>query len=245
MVAIRYARIARACDRHVQRLLPVTGNWGSVLTALIPLALVIAVSPLTIIPAVLVLHAPRPRPTGLAFLGGWLLGLCALTAIFVSASGLLSGLHKAPPAWASWVRVALGTALILFGIYRWLTRHRESDTPRWMRAFDTITPARAGVAAVVLTVVRLEVSLICVAAGLNIGTGGFDIGGKLVAATVFIVISASTVAVPILAYVGAGDRLNEPLNRLKDWMAKNHAAMLAAVLVIIGLMVLYNGLSAL
>jgi hypothetical protein len=101
------------------------------------------------------------------------------------------------------------------------------------------------VAAVVLTVVRLEVSLICVAAGLNIGTGGFDIGGKLVAATVFIVISASTVAVPILAYVGAGDRLDEPLNRLKDWMAKNHAAMLAAVLVIIGLMVLYNGVSAL
>src|SRR3954467_15003950 len=42
MVAIRYARIARACDRHVQRLLPVTGNWGSVLAALIPLALVIA-----------------------------------------------------------------------------------------------------------------------------------------------------------------------------------------------------------
>ncbi|MDX6501860.1 MAG: hypothetical protein QOG23_5120, partial [Blastocatellia bacterium] len=53
------------------------------------------------------------------------------------------------------------------------------------------------------------------------------------------------VAVPILAYVGAGDRLDEPLNQLKDWMAKNHAAMLAAVLVIIGLMVLYNGVSAL
>ena len=230
MVAIRFARHAalaiatlfdggdplrptrRARARHVQRLLPVTGNWGSVLTALIPLALVIAVSPLTIIPAVLVLHAPRPRPTGLAFLGGWLLGLCALTAIFVSASGLLSGLHKAPPAWASWVRVALGSALILFGIYRWLTRHRESDTPRWMRAFDTITPARAGGAAVVLTVARPEVSLMCIAAGLNIGTGGFDIGGKLVAAAVFIVISASTVAVPILAYVGAGDRLDEPLN---------------------------------
>ena len=44
------------------------------LTTLIPLALVVAVSPLSIIPAVLVLQTPRPRPTGLAFLGGWLLG---------------------------------------------------------------------------------------------------------------------------------------------------------------------------
>ena len=48
---------------------------------LIPLALVVASSPLSIIPAVLVLHSPRPRPTGLAFLAGWILGLTALTAM--------------------------------------------------------------------------------------------------------------------------------------------------------------------
>jgi len=72
---------------------PVTGSWGSVLATLIPLALVIALSPLSIIPAVLVLHAARPRPTGLAFLGGWLLGLAALTAIFVVSSGALGALR--------------------------------------------------------------------------------------------------------------------------------------------------------
>jgi hypothetical protein len=37
-------------------MLRVTGSWGSVLATLIPLALVIAVSPLSIIPAVLVLQ---------------------------------------------------------------------------------------------------------------------------------------------------------------------------------------------
>ena len=47
-----------------------SGDWGSVLTELIPLALVVALSPLSIIPAVLSLHTPRPRPTGLAFLAG-------------------------------------------------------------------------------------------------------------------------------------------------------------------------------
>ena len=54
-----------------------TGSWVSVLTTLIPLALVVSISPLSVIPAVLVLQTPRPRPTGLAFLGGWLLGLVA------------------------------------------------------------------------------------------------------------------------------------------------------------------------
>lgn len=229
----------------MRRLLPVTGNWGSLLATLIPLALVIAVSPLTIIPAVLVLHAPRPRQASLAFLGGWMLGLAALTALFVVGSGLFAGLHKAPPTWASWLRVVLGSALILFGIYRWLTRHGHSEAPRWMRAFDTITPKRAGITALVLTVVRLEVSLLCLAAGLAIGTSGLDVAGKWVFAAVFVAVSGSTVAIPILGYVSAGDRLEEPLNRLKDWMQQNHAAMLAAVLVLIGLMVVYNGVTAL
>jgi hypothetical protein len=33
--------------------------------------------------------------------------------------------------------------------------------------------------------------------------------------------------------------------RLKDWMEKNNAALMAAILVVIGLMVLYNGVHAL
>ena len=43
-------------------------DWVSVLTELIPLALVIALSPLSIIPAVLVLQSPHARITGLTFL---------------------------------------------------------------------------------------------------------------------------------------------------------------------------------
>jgi hypothetical protein len=53
------------------------------------------------------------------------------------------------------------------------------------------------------------------------------------------------VAIPILAYVGAGDRLEEPLERLKAWMEANHDAMLAVILFLIGLIVLYNGIRAL
>ncbi|HEX7823812.1 MAG TPA: GAP family protein, partial [Mycobacterium sp.] len=84
------------------------------LTELIPLALVIALSPVSIIPAVLVLHTPRPKPTGLAFLAGWLFGLTVLTGIFVELSNLLGGLHHKPPIWASWLRIAVGAALIAF-----------------------------------------------------------------------------------------------------------------------------------
>ncbi len=223
---------------------PVT-SWASVLTALIPLALVIALSPLSIIPAVLVLQAPRPRPTGLAFLGGWLLGLAVLTAIFVAASGALGGLHKSPPTWASWLRVVLGSGLIAFGIYRWLTRHGHTESPKWMRSFATITPRRAGITGLVLVVVRLEVLILCAAAGLAIGSSGLGVTADWIIAAVFVAVAASSVAIPVLAYAGAGHRLDDPMARLKNWMEQNNAALLAAVLVVIGLMVLYNGVHAL
>jgi hypothetical protein len=225
-------------------LLPVADNWASVLTKLIPLALVIALSPITVIPAVLVLHAPRARPAGLAFLGGWVLGLAALTAAFVGASDLLGGLHQAPPTWASWLRVVLGLALIAFGVFRWQTRHRHTKTPAWLRSFSKLTPGRAGATGVVL-VIRPEVLILCAAAGLAIGTARLGVGAALTVGAVYVIVSASTVAIPILGYVAAGDRLDDALERLKVWMEENHGAMMAVILLVIGLIVVYNGIHAL
>jgi protein-S-isoprenylcysteine O-methyltransferase Ste14 len=221
------------------------GSWGTVLTGLTGLGLVISLSPITVIPAVLVLQAPRPRPTGLAFLGGWVLGLAALTALSVGASGLLGGLDKAPPRWTSWLRVVLGSALILYGIYQWLTRRRHTESPGWMRSFATITPARAALTALVLVVIRPDVLLICVPAGLAIGGGGLGVTGDWVAAAIFVAIAASSVAIPILAYAAAGHRLDDTLARVKDWMDKNNAALMAAILVAVGALVLYHGIDAL
>lgn len=226
-------------------LLPVAGSWSSLLSTLIPLALVIAVSPLSIISAVLVLHAPRPRPAGLAFLGGWLFGLVAQTVLFVEGSGALDGMHKSPPTWASWLRVVLGSALILFGIYRSVTRHGHTESPAWMRSFSTMRPRRAAIAGLVLTVIRVEVLLMCLAAGLAIGTADLHDADKLSAGIVFVAVSASTVAIPILAYAAAGHRLDNTMEKIKDWMEKNNAALMAAILVLIGLMVLHNGIKAL
>jgi Sap, sulfolipid-1-addressing protein len=229
----------------MRRLLPVAGSLGSVVTGLIPLALVVAVSPLAIIPAVLVLQAPRPRPTSLAFLGGWVFGLAALTALFVAGSGVLGGMQKGPPTWASWLRVVLGSALIVFGIYRWLTRRGHTESPAWMRSFATIAPKRAGITGLALVVVRVEVLIMCLAAGLDIGTSRLSAADQLICAVFYVALCASTVAIPVLAYAGAGRRLDDPLARLKDWMEKNNAAMMAVILVLIGLMVLYNGIHAL
>jgi threonine/homoserine/homoserine lactone efflux protein len=217
-----------------------------VLTELIPLALVVALSPLSVIPAVLVLHTPRPRPAGLAFLSGWLIGLTALTAIFVEVSSLLGGLGDKPPGWASWLRVVIGSALIVFGIYRWFTRKKSEHSPKWMQSLSKLTPVRAGAAALALTVVNPKVLLICAAAGLAIGTAGVDSASDVwIAVAWYVAAAGSTVALPILAYAISGDRLDVSLERLKNWMERQHASLVAAILVVIGLLVLYKGIHGL
>jgi threonine/homoserine/homoserine lactone efflux protein len=214
------------------------------LTELIPLALVVALSPLSIIPAVLVLHTARPKPTGLAFLAGWVLGLGALTAIFIEVSGLLGPLNK-PPSWASWLRIVVGAALIVFGVYRWLMRGRSSHTPKWLSGLTSLTPARALVTAMALTVVNPKVLFISAAAGLAIGTAGLGRPGVWLGVAWYVAVAASTVAAPIIAYVASGDRLDQPLARLKDWMERQHATLMAVILVVIGLLVLYKGIHGL
>jgi Sap, sulfolipid-1-addressing protein len=222
----------------------VDSSWGAVLTELIPLALVVALSPLSIIPAVLVLHTARPRPTGLAFLAGWVAGLAGLTALFIGVSGLLGGMNNQPPGWASWLRIGIGAALIVFGVFRWVTRHSKPHQMPGTRHITEAGPAKALVVGAVLTVANPKVLFICAAAGLAIGTAG--IGAGIWSATaVYVAIAASTVALPVLAYTVSGESLDPALTKLKAWMEQHNAALVAAILIVIGLLVLYKGIHGL
>jgi threonine/homoserine/homoserine lactone efflux protein len=222
----------------------VAGSWGSTLTELIPLAAVITFSPLSIIPAVLVLHSPNARPAALMYLLGWLAALFAVTAIFVEVSDLMGSLDK-PPMWASWLRIVVGAALIVFGTFRWLTRNRSAHMPKWMQQLTGITPRKAGMFGALLAVVNPKVLFICAAAGLAIGTEGLGFPAVWLAVVYFVAIAGSSVALPVLAYAVSGDRLDQPLAKLKDWMEKHNAALVATILVIIGLLVLYKGIHGL
>lgn len=216
------------------------------LTELIPLALVVALSPLSIIPAVLVLQTAKPRPTGLAFLVGWLVGLTALTAIFLAVSGLLGGLGGKPPAWASWLRVGIGAALIVFGVFRWLTRHSKPHQLPGMRHVTEAGPVKALAVGGVLAVANPKVLFICAAAGLSIGTAGLRLGtGLVITVLLFVALAGCSVALPIVAYAILGERLDPTLARVKVWMEKHNAALVAAILTIIGILVLYKGIHGL
>ena len=212
---------------------------------LIPLALVVAMSPLTIIPAiVLVLQSDRARPTGLAFMFGWLAGLAATTAVFVQLPRLLDGLNRPAPAWAAWVRIAVGIALVALGGWRWLTRHQVTKQPAWLDRLSKMTPIGAGAIAVGLILVNPKVLVMNAAAGLVVGTAGVGVPGAWLAVAYYTVLAGSTVVVPILAYAVAGQRVDHQLERVKRWMERQHAVLMAGFLAVVGLLLVYTGIRA-
>ena len=220
-----------------------SGSWAAVLGQLIPLALVVAMSPLTIIPAiVLVLQSDRARPTGLAFMSGWLVGLAATTAVFMQVPRLLNGLNRPAPAWATWVRIAVGVALVALAVWRWLTRHQVTRQPAWLNRLSRLTPIGAGAIGVGLILVNPKVLVMNAAAGLVIGTASLAVPGAWLAVSYYTVIAGSTVLVPILAYAVAGERVDRQLERLKQWMERQHAVLMAGFLAVVGLLLVYTGI---
>lgn len=221
------------------------GSVSDELTELVPLGLVIALSPLSIIPGILVLSTPRPRPTSIAFLAGWVLGIAAITGAFLAGADVSTGGVDNKPTWAPYVRIVLGGLLIAFAVYRWLGRHRAQHEPKWMAAMTKMGPGRAFITAIVLTVANIKVFAMCAAAGVAIGTAALGHTGAWQAVALFTAFSASTVAIPILGYLFAGDRLGAPLGRVKTWMERNHTPLVAGILLLIGLALVYKGIHGL
>ena len=139
----------------------------------------------------------------------------------------------------------MGVALIVLGGYRWATRKKSEHMPGWMTRMSSLTPGKAAATAAALTVMNPKVLFICAAAGLAIGSSGLGSPAVWFAELWYVAVAASTVALPILGYAVSGERLDPALNRLKDWMERQHAALVAAIFIVIGLLVLYKGIHAL
>ena len=50
---------------------------------------------------------------------------------------------------------------------------------------------------------------------------------------------------PILAFAVAGERVDPQLDRVKNWMQREHAVITAAMLGIVGVLLCYTGIRAL
>lgn len=215
---------------------------NDVVSEIIPIAIGIAASPFPIVPAILLLFTARPRAAGISFLLGWTTGILLATTLFELASAFIQAQDE-PPAWASWTRIALGTALLILGLREWFQRGESKEPPSWMSSISEQSPSGAYRLGFVLSAANPKVLLLAAAGGLAIGSAQLPVSQAVAAILIFTAIAISTVLVPVLLYLVLGDRILPPLARVRDWLMANSAAVMAVVITVIGVLLLTMGVS--
>lgn len=219
---------------------------GPVIGDVIPLALGVAISPIPIIAAILMLLSPKARGTSLGFLVGWLLGIVVAVVAFTLLSSVLpQGDPSESKPIVGTVEIVLGLLLLVLAVRQWRGRPKvgtEPALPKWMSAIDTMTGARALVLGFLLSALNPKNLLMGVAAGVAIGSDAQTTAETVVAVIVYTVIAASTVAIPVIAYLAASSRMARPLESLRTWLVYNNATIMAVLLLVIGVVLIGKGL---
>jgi threonine/homoserine/homoserine lactone efflux protein len=220
---------------------------GQAIGDVLPLALGVAVSPIPIIAAILMLLSPRARSTGVGFLLGWVGGILVAVVVFALLSSLIPASDPAAskPV-AGVIKIVLGVLLLLLAVKQWRARPRPGETaptPKWMGAVGQMTPGRGALLGFALAAVNPKNLLMAVGAGVAVGGAGLSGGEAAVAIAVFVLLASSTVAGPVIGYLAASDRLKAPLEALRVWLVQSNATVMGVLLLVIGVVMVGKGIA--
>jgi threonine/homoserine/homoserine lactone efflux protein len=222
---------------------------GQAVGEILPLAIGVAISPVPIIAIVLMLGTPRAQANGLAFALGWLVGLTIVGgALLALASGNSQAEDGGPDTWVSFVKLALGILFLLLAARTWRGRPRagqEVAMPKWMQAIDTFTTGKSLGFGVLLSGVNPKNLEMTIAAATTIAQT--DISGGEAAGTlaIFILVGSLSILAPVFIYFALGSRAATILDELKTWMAAHNAAIMAVLLLVLGVKLIGDAIGGL
>jgi threonine/homoserine/homoserine lactone efflux protein len=222
---------------------------GRAIGDVLPLAVAIAIFPVPIIAAVLLVGSDRGLTKGAAFALAWAVGLAAVGATVLWLADEAGASEDGEPAtWASVLLLVLGILLLAYAIKQWRGRPREDEeppTPRWMSAVDAFTPTKAAGVGFALSGLNPKNVLLAAAAAAEIAEFGLSTGEQIGVLAVFVLIASAGVLTPVVLALALGDRSREPLDRVRGWMARNNAVIMAVLFVLIGAKLVGDAISGL
>jgi threonine/homoserine/homoserine lactone efflux protein len=221
-----------------------TGVIGEIL----PLAIGIAISPIPIIAAILMLLSPKAKGTSVGFMLGWVVGILVSVTVFTLLSTVVpsdDGSESSPIRGI--IQILLGVALLFLALRQWRSRPKpgeEAALPKWMSAVDAMTAGKAFGLGFLLAAVNPKNLLMGASAGVTIGSASLDTASTAIVIVVFTLIAAASVTIPVIAYLIASKRMAGPLESLRTWLVHNNATIMAVLLLVIGFVVIGKGIGS-
>jgi len=221
---------------------------SAVIGEILPLALGIAISPIPIVAAILMLLSPKARVTSVGFLLGWVLGIVIAVTVFTLLSAILpeDDPDASKPIQGT-IQLILGVLLLLLAIGQWRRRPKAGEEPvmpKWMQAIDKVSFPMALGLGFLLSAVNPKNLLMAVGAGLEIGSAALTTGEIVAVIAIFTLLAASTVLIPVVGYLIAAERLRGLLDELRGWLAQHNATIMSVLLLVIGVAMIGKGIAA-
>jgi hypothetical protein len=222
---------------------------GSAIGEMLPLAIGIAISPVPIIAIILMLITPKARSNGLAFLGGWMLGLAVVgTIVLIVANTAGVATSSGPSRTVSLIKLLLGL-LLLFAAWRQFTKRpkpgEEAPLPKWMRALDSFTPARSLAIGALLSGVNPKNLILTATAAAGIAQTGLAGAQQAVVLILLILVGSAGIIAPVGVYFAMGDKAAKVLGGWKTWLAANNATVMIVLFVVFGVSLIGKGIGGL
>lgn len=218
------------------------------IASVLALALVVGLSPLPVIPVLLLLTNPGGLTNARTYLAAWLIGLTGLVGVAVLIGGL-GDPYEAAEQSAGWLEVVVGGALVLGAVIKALRGRRLAGEPKkppaWQASlaeYDTARSARLGFLFAVGNPKNLAAAF---AAGAEIALLSPSFASSTLAVVAFVAVGSLGVATPVLAALALGSRADDALASLRSFLERRGTAISVAVLGVLGAVLLARGVTAL
>jgi threonine/homoserine/homoserine lactone efflux protein len=214
----------------------------------LPLALTVAIVPVSIITLTVLLLSRHPRSNAIAFTAGRILGLTVVVgaALFLGAGEAVAA-HKGTSPVGAVLKVLAGVLLVVAGLRRW-RRHRkdrgEPSLPGWMQRLDEANTALSLLAGFLVSVLEPLTLALAIEAGLSISDADLPFVSSLIVLAVFVLVATATNTVLLLVYLAGATWAEPKLATARAWITANHETVSIVVLCLLGAVLLGNGLPA-
>ena len=212
----------------------------------LPWAVAVAISPIPIIAVILMLFTPKANTNGPAFLVGWVVGLSLVAGIIYSLADATDAATDPDAAsGVGWGKVVLGLLLLFLALKQWRGRPGPGEMPTmpdWMDGIDDFTPVKSLGLGVALSAANPKNLIITAGAAASIAESGLSSGDAAVVIAVFVVVASLSVAGLVAYRLFGGDGARESLDRLRAWLGIHNAAVMTAILAVIGAKLIGDGL---
>jgi hypothetical protein len=217
-----------------------------VIGEILPLALVVTISPINVIPVILLLFTRRPLFSASCYLAGFIAGVAGLLGACVAIAGAVnlspSSNHS---TWAGVLKLALGVYLLVAAVRKFRGRPREGDAasmPSWMNGIAGFTPGKSLGVGAALGAFNPKNLVVGLAAAATIASANLSTGQQIGTIAIYVFVAVLGVAAPILVALFLGDRSHQVLEGWRAWLDQNNAAVMSLLFLIFGVILIGQGI---